>query len=83
MGRPRRYNKKRGQQYVPQRTLLEIKAELSKDSKRRLLFLARSLLVTCLYTVPPRRMIRDLVVEIDDEIDREALIGVEKESRGS
>lgn len=60
---------------------IEILGELSKDKKRELLFRARSLLVVGLWTIPPRKLIRKLVAEIDAEIEREALVGAEKEEK--
>lgn len=69
--------------YVPGRKLAEIKADLACDKNRELLFRARSLLVTSLWTIPPRKMIRELVLQIDEAIEREALVGLaEKEQRG-
>lgn len=63
------------QRYNPGRSAVEIRADLSQDKKRELLFKARSLLVVGLWTIPPRKMIRELVKEIDKEIDREGLVG--------
>jgi len=68
---------------IPYKTALEIRAELSKDKKRELLFLARSLLVVGLWTIPPRKMIRELVAQIDKEIDRERLVGCAHEEENT
>jgi len=65
----------RTQASIPYKSAMEIRAELSLDKKRELLFRARSLLVVGLWTIPPRKMIRELVKEIDKEIDRESLVG--------
>jgi len=82
MARPKSHKTRKERQEEPTvsvRTKAEIVAELSLDNKRRLLFLARSLLVVGLWTIPPRNIIRKLVAEIDVEIDRDRLVGREEE----
>lgn len=82
MGRPRKrsYTNIGQDREIPIKTKIEIVTELSQDKKRELLFKARSLLAVALWTVPPRKMIRALVAEIDMEIDRDKLVGRESES---